>query len=168
MKNNVLFSILVLTAALFTACKEDDPEPLQAEVKGVLLAGEKGGSKTWKLTGGTAQLNSGSPQTLALDPCQLDDTFKFSNNDAQAYEMRGGTSKCDAADPDLLESGTWAFTIDGKVVLVLSNRFSPSGLFGSIAVPAEVIDLTDSAMKLKMTLIDGSDALTYTLDFIKS
>lgn len=168
MKNSALYSFLILTAVLITSCKEDDPEPLKAQTQAVLLAGEPGSSKTWKLTGGTAQLNSGGAQTLLLDPCQLDDIFKFTNNEAQSYEMRGGSLKCDDTDADLLESGTWAFTIDGKMVVILSNRFSLSGLFGLIAVPAEVIELTDSTMKLKLVTIDGSDSLTYVLDFTKS
>lgn len=167
MKNSA-FLLLFVMSIVFTSCKEDDPEPLAAETQGVLLAGEKGSSKSWKLTGGTVQENSGTAQTLAFDPCSLDDIFKFTNNDAQDYEMRGGSLKCDDTDADLLEEGTWAFTIDGKMVVILSNRFSFSGLFGLIAVPSEVVGLTDTTMKLKLVLIDGSDSLTYVLDFIKS
>lgn len=167
MKNSA-FLLLFVMSIVFTSCKEDDPEPLAAETQGVLLAGEKGSSKSWKLVSATYQLNAGSAQSVAIDACQLDDIFKFTNNDAQAYEMRGGSLKCAETDDDLLESGTWAFTLDGKMVVVLSNRFSFSGLFGLFAVPSEVVSLTDTTLKLKMVLISGSDSETLVFDFTKS
>ncbi len=170
MKNSVLYSFLILTSVLITSCKEDDPEPLKAQTQAVLLAGEPGSSKTWKLTGGTQQVNAGGVVPQTFDPCQLDDLFTFSNNEAQSYEMRGGASKCDAADPDQLESGTWAFTLNGTMVIILSNKTAISGLFNFYALPfpAEVVSLTDSAMKLKLVVIDDGNTFTFIFDFTKA
>lgn len=168
MKNNA-FLLLFLICIVFTSCKEDDPEPLKAETQAVLLAGEKGSNKTWKLVNGTQQVNASSEVPLTFDDCQLDDLFKFTNNDAQDYEMRGGTLKCDDTDPDLLEEGTWAFTLDGTMVVVLSNRTAFSGLFNyySLPFPTEVLTLTDTSMSLKMLIIDSGNTITYKFNFSK-
>lgn len=167
---NCAFLLLLAIGVVFTSCKEDDPEPLKAETQAVLLAGEKGSSKTWKLVSGTQQVNASSEVQITFDDCQLDDLFKFTNNDAQDYEMRGGALKCDDSDPDLLEEGTWAFTLDGSMVVILSNRTAISGLFNFYALPfpAEVLSLSDTSMSLRLVIIDSGDTIAFKLNFTKA
>ncbi len=169
MKNSA-FLLLLAISVVFTSCKEDDPEPLKAETQAVLLAGEKGSSKTWKLVSGSQQVNAASEVQITFDPCQLDDLFKFTNNDAQDYEMRGGTIKCDDTDPDLLEEGTWAFTLDGSMVVILSNRTAISGLFNFYALPfpAEVLALSDTSMSLRLVIIDDGNTIIFKFNFAKA
>jgi hypothetical protein len=63
----VLFSLLALVG-----CKKDDPAPLESEVKGKLLAGEKDASKNWRLLGVTVATASNPAQALNYPACFLD------------------------------------------------------------------------------------------------
>lgn len=170
MKRNFYATPFFLLALTFLAsCGSDDPEPLKAEVQGALLAGSKGSTKSWKLTGATVKFNSQPTVTQDMDECQLDDIFTFSNNAEQTYQLRGGALKCGQYDDDLLEDGTWAFTLDGVMVIILSNKLSISGLFNynNLPFPCKVIALTESALTLEMEIIDGIDVILFTFTFVK-
>lgn len=161
--------LLLAALTLLSSCGKDDPEPLMAEVQGALLAGPRGASKSWKLTGATFKFNSEPTITEELDECQLDDVFTFSNNSEQSYQLRGGALKCSQYDDDLLEDGTWAFTVDGTMVIILSSTISNGGLFNynNLPFPCEVLTLTDSSMILEMEFMDGIDVIQFTFTFTK-
>lgn len=160
------FCLLIGIALFNSGCKEDEPVPLQAEVKGKLLAGEKGQSKNWKLISGTIQVSGGAIQNLQLDPCFIDNIFKFTNNDSQDYEATEGTTKCDPADPNVIERGNWALSLDGNIIIVLSDEiYSFNGLFSfySWPIPGKVSELTDTSLKIEMIIKDqaSSDPLDH-------
>lgn len=152
--------LVIVVFSFITSCKEDDPVPLQAEVKAVLLAGDAGSSKTWKLVTITEKEGTGTEQTYNLGGCAMDNIYKFSNNASQDYEESEGATKCNASDAAIVEKGTWAFTLDGTILVLLNNIFdSGSSAFSFtqyFPFPGEVVELSDSILKIKMTYtIDG-------------
>ncbi|HRI79737.1 MAG TPA: hypothetical protein PLR06_09405 [Cyclobacteriaceae bacterium] len=138
----------------------------------------------WKLRELSYKIGSGATQTQTLVGCYSDNTYTFTNNAAQSYVANEGASKCNSGNPDLIEQGTWAFTIDGLSLIVgVDQTFSFNGLFSPEAVygldsnnqpygypigypyPAFVQTLTDSSLILIMTNVLGSTTYTYTLTF---
>lgn len=158
------FILLFFSVLVFSSCQD---ELLPAEERARLLAGNPGSSKTWKLLGGTVQANGLDIVEREINPCQLDDLFKFTNNGDQTYELRNGSLKCSKEDDDLLESGTWAFTLDGTMVIVLSSKTSHTGLFNywNMPFPAEIVSLTKNEFKIRMTILDEGDTIVCTFNF---
>lgn len=161
--------LLIVAVAVFESCKKDDPQPTAYESQAKLLAGDKGQTKTWKLVSQTQQSNGGAITTATLPTCFADNNYIFSNNDKQDYSSNEGVSKCDATDPTITESGTWSFTADGKMVIVLTNTYttqspnSPAGLYIRFPFPAVVNTLTDTSMVTKMTIVE--DGISYLITF---
>lgn len=123
------------------SCSKSDPKPLGAQTNAVFLAGDKGKSKSWKLREfGYQAPGATTLTTQTLQGCFMDNLYTFTNNDAQAYASTEGTSKCFTSDPDAVESGTWAFTLDGLVLNIeADNSQTPNGLFsGEIYVERDV------------------------------
>ncbi|NJN42438.1 MAG: hypothetical protein HC811_09665 [Flammeovirgaceae bacterium] len=171
MKVSRLISVALLLSAIVvfnSGCKEDDPVPLGAETNAKLLAGEPGQSKTWKLTLGTIQIDGGPIQAFGFSACTLDNLYKFTNNASQDYEATEGTAKCDPADPNLIERGNWAFTLDGEIVIVSSDEiFSGNGLFSYywLPVPGKVTELTEDSFELELNINDQQTLLVkYTFE----
>lgn len=160
---------LVVSGAAMSGCGEDDPIPAVAQAS--LLAGGANQSKTWKLTSGSVSFNGQPSIPFALDPCFGDNLYKFSNNPSQDYEGNEGPSKCSGTDPDVIERGSWFFTVDGKMVIVSADEtFSQNGLFSSLfglTAPMNVVELLDATMELEMTQIDGTDTIKYIFEFTK-
>lgn len=164
--------LLAFVVIFISGCKQDDPVPLQAEVKAKLLAGESGLSKSWKLVTVTGKEGTGAEQTFTLAGCEADNIYKFSNNAAQEYEESEGATKCSALDPAIVEKGTWAFTLDGTMLVILntsvssnSNAFSFSQFF---PYPGQVVELSDSIMKIKMTYTFDGIVYVYNFTFNKN
>lgn len=169
MKRNWYLLMSVAILLLVSSCKEDDPEPLKAETQAVLLAGSKGSSKSWKLSVATYQEGSDPSVDFDLTTCILDNIYSFTNNDDQSYRATEGASRCDSADPDLLEAGNWTFTLDGKILVILPDEVNYVGgaLFSSLSYPSEILDLTETSMKLKMNVVELGSSYSYTLTFVK-
>jgi len=171
MKTNLLSTLSVLILSLvIISCGEDDPEPLPSEVQAVLLAGERGSSKNWKLTGITVKEGTDPEESFGFDDCFLDNIYTFKNNDSQDYEATEGATKCDSIDPNIIEAGTWAFTADGKVIIILPSKLTSSFniLFTILTYPASVVELTDTSLKTRMTLEDSGQTVVYNLTFVKN
>lgn len=142
---------LVLLLAIMHGCREDEPIPTDAESQAMLLAGKKGASKTWKLVGGTAQEEDELPQSFVFQDCLLDNTFIFRNNSIQSYDNNEGASKCNSSDPEIIENGNWAFTANGKIVIVVANEiniFSQS-IFGRLSLPGNIVNFTETELKIR-------------------
>ena len=168
-KRNWFLLMSVSIFFLLSSCKEDEPEPLKAETQAVLLAGSKGSSKTWKLSVATYQEASNPSVDFDLTTCILDNIYLFTNNDDQSYRSTEGATRCDAADPDLLEAGNWTFTLDGKILVVLPDEvnYADGALFSFLTYPSEIINLTETNMKLKMNIVELGSSYSYTLTFVK-
>lgn len=123
-----VFSIVLFWGMLIISCQKDDPALLGAQKNAIFLAGDKGKSKIWKLRELSIQPGTGAAQTITLEGCFADNIYTFTNNDAQDYAATEGTSKC--YTPDAIESGTWAFTLDGLILNVqVDDTQSPNGIF---------------------------------------
>jgi hypothetical protein len=161
----------VLAIGFLSGCKKDDPEPLQAEVKATLLAGDAGSSKSWKLVTFAEKRGTAAEGTLTLSGCATDNIYKFSNNASQAYEVTEGSTKCDPADPTISETGTWAFTLDGTMLL-LTNKAPNFDAYFQLATffpyPGEILELSESILKIKMTYTLDGVTIVDTFTFNKN
>jgi len=178
---------LVLFLSIAVACSKSDPAPLKAQTNAVLLAGDKGKSKIWKIA--TINVASGSSSSnVQLLACQTDNEYTFSNNDAQSYSAAEGVAKCDPSYPVTIETGTWAFTLDGLTLIVSAdNTQSDNGLFSpesqlvyntatppvivnafpiGYPYPAFVQSLNATSMVLVITNKVGATTYTFTLTFL--
>lgn len=176
-KNNSmrkLFVYCLSASVVFFGSCSDDPDPLQAEKNGVLLAGKKGQSKSWKLVSLTEKFNTSAAEPLALSGCFVDNDYTFSNTDEQRYESTEGATVCEDGDPDLAEAGSWAFSIDGKTLIISGDEiYSQNGglfsglgyLFQFFPFPCAVSTLTEDDLVLSITLKDTEDTIVYTLTF---
>ena len=157
---------------LFSGCKENDPVPLEAEVKAKLLAGESGSSKSWKLVTVVGKEGTKAEQTFTLAGCEADNIYKFSNNAAQEYEESEGATKCSALDATVVEKGTWAFTLDGTMLVILNTTLSSNSDAFSFSqffpYPGQVVELSDSIMKIKMTYTFDGIVYVYNFTFNKN
>jgi hypothetical protein len=166
-----LFTLLLVVA--FIGCKkDDDPVPTAAEKQAVLLAGKSGESKTWILTG--FEIDN---QDVFEGLCEYDNEYTFFNNAGQTFEGKEGEEECidwvdlnqnDIIDegevgtygPDI-EGGIWAFTIDGKSVIISSARTESNFAIFSFFIdqgrplPAKIITLTDTDFNLEMEVTFG-------------
>jgi hypothetical protein len=180
----VISLVLVLGILAISSCKKNDPAPLGAQVNAkYLTGGVDGKSKSWKLRELTVKSGT-STTTATLSGCFLDNLFTFTSSASQDYAATEGTTKCTSTDPDAIESGTWAFTLDGLQLNVeVDNTQTPNGLFspeiyfsqdsngnltsvfngGYTPYPAFVKKIDDNNLVLEMTVVNGSTTVTYTL-----
>jgi Lipocalin-like domain len=83
--------------------------------------------KTWKVSSiivapGFPNPNGGSPITEMLTQmpaCFKDDLWKYSND--KKYVIDEGASKCDPTDPQISETGTWAFNSTETLLTMTST-----------------------------------------------
>ena len=171
--SRLILLLAIIGCGLFSGCKENDPVPLEAEVKAKLLAGESGSSKSWKLVTLSEKEGSGADQIQTLPPWWVDNIYKFSNNAAQDYEESEGAAKCTTTDAAIVEKGTWAFTLDGTKLTILGTTSFDSGTSSFpfsvyFPYPAEVIELSESILKTKMTYTSGGVTIVDTFTFNKN
>ena len=179
MKTRLFFPILLV---VLMGCKDDDPKPTAAEQQGNLLAGKKGESKTWILT---SFVIDGTDVFDGL--CEYDNEYTFFNTAAQSFEGTEGEEECtfwddinedgivDAGEVfsfgEDIETGVWAFTLDGKTLIISSSdtqsEFAIFSLFTEIGspLPASIIKLTDTELSLEMNTSVGSQNFEVTVEF---
>ncbi len=188
--NRPLLKLIILISfwsLMIISCKKSDPAPLGAQTNAKFLAGEKGKTKSWKLREFVVQVGTKAPVTQTLQGCFADNLYTFSNNDAQDYAATEGTTKCYSTDA--IESGTWAFTLDGLILNIeVDDTQTPNGLFSSeiyveadstgnitgiynggyTPYPAFVKKLDDNNLVLEINATRGTDKYKYTLTFTPS
>ncbi len=182
------FIVIAIGAILASSCKKSDPAPLGAQTNAKFLAGDKGSSKKWKLIQLDYDYGSNGKGTGSFDGCFTNNIYTFTNNDSQDYAATEGASKCATNAPDAIESGTWAFTLDGLTLNVeVDNTGSANGLFSPEAIlnfssdgtsvtgasnagltpyPAFVKKIDDNNLVLEMNGTAGSFTFKYTLTFV--
>ncbi len=178
----IQFLALFVLVSLIGCNKDEDPEPSAAEKQALLLAGASGQSKVWILT------------SLEIDNvdvfeglCGYDNEYTFFNNATQSFEGTEGEEECTfwsdengdgIVDPDeifsygpVIESGIWAFTLDGKSILISSSdtqsEFAIFSIFtdqGS-PLPATVKTLTETDFSLEMDVSAGDNNFDATMTF---
>ena len=166
--------IIVLTfIALVFACSKEKASPSAAQTSGINLAGASGSSKNWKLTSVTYTLNGGLAQSLMLDPCVLDNLYKFTNNPTQDFIQTEGTVKCQPGDSTVTESGNWAFTNDGKNIVVEGQWYDDLTqetvfqYFFTALGEANVTQLTDTTFVISYSFTNSNGKYIVTSTFTK-
>jgi hypothetical protein len=153
MKISVL--TLLVFASLIGCKKDEDPEPSAAEKQAVLLAGVSGQSKTWILTG--YKTDDVTDDNFV---CLENNEYTFSNNASQEFSGDEGEERCvdsnQAPLPQSIESGNWAFALDGKTVIISSlNVTSPIAIFSYYTTlgrpfPAKIISLNEKEFVIEI------------------
>lgn len=165
---------------LLSCSKSSTTPPSAAETNAVLLAGAKGGNKSWNLTSATVSVNGGVAQAVTNIPaCESDNVFTFSNNATQEYNEAEGATSCASGDPSTIEKGSWAFTDDGKTLLIDATYYPTSTQFTNEqdlplfiltqGEPLTVSAITASSFTLIYSYTDSSTSTTYafTITFTK-
>jgi hypothetical protein len=153
-----------VVALLFSCSKESTPSA--AETNSVLLAGAKGGTKSWKIDSLLFSKNGAAKQLAGLYGCQLDDVYKFSNNDHQDFEHNEGLSKCASTDSTLVENVSWALTSNGKNIEFGLEIFSQNYILTNLG-PGTINSLTDKHMELMFTQYLGANTYVLYFEFSK-
>jgi len=157
---------------LLSCSKSSTTPPSAAETNAVLLAGAKGGNKSWSLTSATVSVNGGVAQAITNIPaCESDNVFVFSNNTTQDYVENEGATQCATTDPATIEKGSWAFTDNGKSLLIDATYYPQSAQFQSESdlvlfilaqgEPLTVSAITASSFTLSYSYTDTSTSTTY-------
>jgi hypothetical protein len=169
MKRIITSAVLVLSV-LLAGCGED-ADPVAAEKKAKQLAGSGNDGKSWILLSISEKINDEPAANLDFGPCFFDNVYTFYNTANQDFDTDEGATVCVEGDPDLVEEGHWAFSIDGEMLIISSdNVYSNNSLFsyfvnGAFPFPAEVITLDGEEMELQMVLQVGIDTIVYTFVF---
>jgi|GEM_PF-1619528 len=146
MKTSIrIASIAIVFLAIAFSCSKDKTITPLAMTNGTLLAGANGQSKTWKIVSVTEvdSLNASASVIASLGyinpdkttysqadnsipACVSDNVYTFSNNSTQDYQLAEGATEgtamlCSQSDIFLIETGNWAFTDDGKNLLIDAN-----------------------------------------------
>ncbi len=152
----LIFSLLSL-AILFSSCSKDKEE-LSAKTE--LLT-----KSAWKMTAYTVEPGfptfddegniTGSTNDIFafLDDCEKDDTHMFNTDKSMITDE--GMTKCESSDPQKT-NGTWSFNAD-ETSLTITEEGEPQLV--------EILELTQSVLKIKSTETDGGMTFTYTITF---
>jgi len=164
-------ALLIFLTLVITACsKKETTPPSPAETNGITLAGPTGSSKTWGINSFRQAQNGGSSQdvTSQIDACFVDNTFTFTNNSTQDYENDEGATKCNSTDPSAIEKGSWAFTEDGKSLLIDGTAYSQEYFLVALGKPLAISNLTATTFTATFSLTDTlNNTNVYTLGFAK-
>src|SRR5258706_6842680 len=174
--------VFVAILVVVSCTKKETTPPTAGETNGTLLAGAKGASKSWSLTSATVSVNGGSAQAISDIPaCESDNVFVFSNNSTQDYSETEGATLCQSTDPQTIEKGSWAFTSDGKSLLIDATYYPVLAQFQaendlplfilSHGEPLTVAQITDSSFTITYSYQDTSTSpatkYSFTVIFTK-
>jgi hypothetical protein len=152
----MLFLSLLSLTLLFSACSNDD----ELTTKTDLLT-----SSSWKVTALTVDPAfptfdnegnvTGSTNDLfaMMDDCSKDDTYSF--NTDKTLILDEGASKCYNAAPQKT-TGSWSFNSD-ETTLTITVDGDPQTM--------TIVELTDKAIKLKVTESQGGVSFSITTTF---
>lgn len=116
--------LLLMTFIIVVGCGKDP-----VLTKSDLLA------KAWKYQSFKASAGALTIDVLSqLKPCELDNIYRFKSD--KTFTLEEGTTKCNPADPQIQESGSWRF-----------NAAETKLYLGTDSV--DVIELTGSTLHLR-------------------
>lgn len=137
---------LAVAAGLLGAggCSEEvKPTPLTYSQ---LLTGTE--SKSWRLTSiriFDAGEDSGPINVQQnFNPCIADDLYTFYANDIKTFEVREGTSKCNAGDPDVYVENNWSMVNATATLSFVMPLLTTQG-----ALPFTLKSLTENTMTVE-------------------
>lgn len=112
-----LTAVILATLILFlSACKKDDSVPTNTDLI----------SRAWKYTALTAVSGAITVDVLQqMEACEKDNLLRFKSD--KTFTDEEGATKCNATDPQIINSGKWAFNanetklvLDGDSVQIVS------------------------------------------------
>lgn len=131
-----LVSVLIVSVLLLCGCGKDGDD---SKSKTTLLT-----QSDWVRTSLMITINTNPPyddhQTLAA--CIKDNRWVFRSNGT--YEYNEGPTKCNAGDPQIIQTGSWAFTDNETKLTIGSSTFT-------------VDQLTETTMVLTYTYSGGGN-----------
>lgn len=156
-KHFALHLLALATAAsalVLTSCNKDKDDP-KPKTKTELLT-----AKNWRVTAEvTTVVANGTTTTedeyAQYEACQKDDYLKFETNKVVKFDE--GALKCDG-NPQT-QTGTWDFNSDQTKISLSNSEFGP------LVVPFEIVDLTETTLKVKVTIVstpESSTTVAYT------
>jgi hypothetical protein len=152
MKNHILRLTGILTFSLIvivSSCsKNDEPSASKAQMI----------ARNWKQTDLLAS-QAGTPAVSVFDTffesCNKDDIWQFKSDGT--YNVVEGASKCDAADPETVTTGTWQLT-DNDTKIIIDDASEP-------AQTLNIIELNNTSFKLSGTETISGVVVTATIVF---
>ncbi|MBI1228392.1 MAG: hypothetical protein GC192_24370 [Bacteroidetes bacterium] len=131
-------TLLFSAVLLFNACKKDEKSKTELLTANCWVA-------TAIIVDPPISINGTTISDLYAqsDACDKDDIFCFKSNGTFTNEE--GATKCDDADPQVIETGTWTFNQGETVVSVSSN--------GDIS-EVEIVELKQKSFKFKVLFED--------------
>lgn len=147
-------AFILLSVAVMTGCKKDDNK---SKSKTELLT-----SGSWKQTSiyfSPAVDWNGDGQTEnevinLYQPCDRDDLMTFKTNGTVVSDE--GASKCDPSGPQIIETTNWKFS-DNETKIMLGDPGQEES--------AQLLELSASVLKVKITAVEGGVTYTETLTF---
>jgi hypothetical protein len=154
MKRNVLTNATLLLASAFAlmalpSCTKDDVELTKTDLITkanwkMTLVEEKDAAGVW------------TDVTSTIEACELDNIHVFKTN--LTYEFNEGATKCDAADPQVAETGTWKFENNETQV-----SFRETG--STTADVADIIKITADSLVFSKTYFENGNPYQYKVRF---
>ncbi|MEA3444121.1 MAG: lipocalin family protein [Bacteroidota bacterium] len=130
---------------VFSSCNKDDDEPNKKEM---LTA------NSWKVTAFTLD-SLGFPILdiyQLMDDCNKDDLTIF--NEDGTYESNEGPTKCNDADPQVIEEGTWTFNSDETQIITTSDTTQTM----------DIVTLNSSKLAISYTEEEEGVVYTYSIE----
>lgn len=138
---------------LFTGCsKGGDSSTTTATSKTTLLT-----SSDWSIAGAQHKDVSASVWTddyATMQPCQKDNRIVFRANGT--YETNEGATKCNASDPQIVQTGTWSFTTNETMLVTQATN-------GTQIWNATIETLTTSSLIISYTQVISGVTYQYRL-----
>ena len=112
-----LTAVILASFILFlSACKKEDSVPTKTDMI----------SRAWKYTAFTAVSGALTVDVLLqMEACEKDNLLRFKSD--KTFTDEEGATKCNATDPQIINTGNWAFNanetklvLDGDSVLIVS------------------------------------------------
>jgi hypothetical protein len=147
-------AIVMLSVVVMAGCKKDDSK---RKTKTELLT-----MGSWKQTSiyfspAVDWNGDGHTENEVINfypPCSKDDLIMFKTNGTVLSDE--GPSKCDPADPQIIETTNWKFA-DNETTILIGEPGAEE--------PAHVLELSSSVLKVKITVEEAGVYYTQTLTF---
>lgn len=150
MKRLPFYVLALVLAGGFTSCSKDDKDDPTPATKTELLT-----AKSWRLTADSsieAGETTATDDYATLEACEKDNFIKFASSKVVTFDE--GATKCDPTDPQTL-TGSWDLN-SGETQLFLTDPNL------GLPVPFEIVELTSSTLKMKVTFFGTTTTRTYT------
>lgn len=158
MKSNFYSAaICCLAIVMLASCGNKEADMPKPKTPAELLAGDV--SKSWLFKEGTLVMSGSINQTFdmkkQLSACELDNLTIYKKDGKISQDE--GNVKCAATDPQTVELGTWAISIDGK-------QLTETDQTGEKEV-IDIIELTETTLKTKWTISERGTILVYNFTY---